>query len=174
MPVYVALLRAVNVGGTGALPMAELKQLCEELGFAGVKTYIQSGNVLFRSDGAEARVRKLLEDALAKRMGKPPGVLLRSAVELQAVADGSPFPHAKPNYLLVTFLAEPPPEDALDKLSAPDGEEVSIAGREIYIHFPNGSGRSKLKLPALKAGTARNLNTVRKLAEMAREMEDEG
>jgi uncharacterized protein (DUF1697 family) len=174
MPVYVALLRAVNVGGTGALPMADLKQICEELGFTGVKTYIQSGNVLFRSDEAEAKVQKHLEEALTKRMGKPPGVLLRSARELEAVAAGSPYPHAKPNYLLVTFLPEPPPKGALDKLSAPDGEEVKIVGREIYIHFPSGSGRSKLKLPALKAGTARNLNTVRKLAEMARQMEDGG
>jgi uncharacterized protein (DUF1697 family) len=171
MPVYVALLRAINVGGAGALPMADLKQICEGLGFTGVKTYIQSGNVVFRSDEAEAKVQKHLEDALAKRMGKPPGVLLRNARELEAIAAGSPFPHAKPNYLLVTFLSEPPPKDALDKLSAPDGEEVEIVGREIYIHFPIGSGKSKLKLPALKTGTARNLNTVRKLAEMAREME---
>ena len=172
MPVYVALLKAVNVGGTGALPMADLRQICEGLGFTDARTYIQSGNVLFRSDDPETKVQKHLEDALEKRMGKPPGVLLRSAKELEAAAAGSPFRHAKPNYLLVTFLPEPPPRDALENLSAPDGEEVRIVGREIYIHFPNGSGKSKLKLPALKAGTARNLNTVRKLAEMAREMED--
>ncbi|AVA20798.1 MULTISPECIES: DUF1697 domain-containing protein [unclassified Rhizobium] len=171
MPVYVALLRAVNVGGTGALPMADLKALCEETGFTDVKTYIQSGNVLFRSDKAEATVQKDLEKALALKMGKSPGVLLRSRRELEAAAEGSPFPHAKPNYLLVNFLPEPAPDDALDKLVAPDGEEVHIAGREIYVHYPDGSGRSKLKLPALKAGTSRNLNTVRKLAEMAREME---
>ncbi|MGY5806474.1 DUF1697 domain-containing protein [Rhizobium sp. LEGMi198b] len=171
MPVYVALLRAVNVGGTGALPMADLKALCEEIGFTDVKTYIQSGNVLFHSDKAEATVQKDLEEALGLKMGKSPGVLLRSRQELEAAAEGSPFPHAKPNYLLVNFLPEPAPDDALDKLVAPDGEEVHIAGREIYVHYPDGSGRSKLKLPALKAGTSRNLNTVRKLAEMAREME---
>ncbi|MDK4738942.1 DUF1697 domain-containing protein [Rhizobium sp. CNPSo 3464] len=172
MPVYVALLRAVNVGGTGALPMADLKALCEEIGFTDVKTYIQSGNVLFHSDKAEATVQKDLEEALGLKMGKSPGVLLRSRQELEAAAEGSPFPHAKPNYLLVNFLPEPAPDDALDKLVAPDGEEVHIAGREIYVHYPDGSGRSKLKLPALKAGTSRNLNTVRKLAEMAREMEN--
>jgi uncharacterized protein (DUF1697 family) len=88
------------------------------------------------------------------------------------VAENSPFPHAKPNYLLVTFLQDSAPEDALTKLVAPGGEEVHIAGREIYVHYPDGSGRSKLKLPALKAGTSRNLNTVRKLAEMARELEN--
>ena len=171
MAVYIALLRAVNVGGTGALPMAELKALCEEAGFADVKTYIQSGNVLFRSPEPEASVLKLLEEALAIKMGKSPGVLLRSRAELEAVAEGSPFPHAKPNYLLVNFLPEPAPANALDTLVAPGGEEVHIAGKEIYIHYPDGSGRSKLKLPALKAGTSRNLNTVRKLVEMAREME---
>jgi uncharacterized protein (DUF1697 family) len=172
MPVYVALLRAVNVGGTGALVMSGLKAICERLGFRDVATYIQSGNVLFRSDEPETKVQSLLEAAITERMGKAPGVLLRSAGELATAAAGSPFPHAKPNYLLVTFLAEPPPADALEKLVAPGGEEVRIIGREIYIHFPNGSGRSKLKLPALKPGTARNLNTVRKLAEMARAMED--
>ena len=171
MPVYVAMLRAVNVGGTGTLPMAELKALCEDIGFTDVKTYIQSGNVLFQSDKDEIAVQKHLEEALAVKMGKSPGVILRSRQEMEAAAEGSPFPHAKPNYLLVNFLPEHPPADALDKLVAPGGEEVHVAGKEIYVHYPDGSGRSKLKLPALKAGTSRNLNTVRKLVEMAREME---
>ncbi|WEX78336.1 DUF1697 domain-containing protein [Sinorhizobium numidicum] len=172
MPVYVALLRAVNVGGTGTLPMAELGAICEGLGFTDVRTYIQSGNVIFRSELAEAEVQKRLEDALAAKMGKAPGVVLRSRRELEAIAANAPFPDAKPNFLLITFLPQPPPADALDKLVAPDGEQVQIDGREIYIQFPNGSGRSKLKLPALKPGTARNLNTVRKLAEMAAALED--
>ncbi|MDK1488910.1 DUF1697 domain-containing protein [Sinorhizobium sp. 7-81] len=172
MPVYVALLRAINVGGTGKLPMADLKVVCEGLGFTDVKTYTQSGNVLFRSALSETEVQKRLEDALAKRMGNAPGVILRSRSELRKVVDQAPFADAKPNFLLVTFLPEQPPADALDKLVAPDGEEVQISGREIYIHFPNGSGKSKLKLPALKPGTARNLNTVRKLAELAAELED--
>ncbi|APG83822.1 DUF1697 domain-containing protein [Sinorhizobium americanum] len=174
MPVYVALLRAVNVGGTGSLPMAELKAICEGLGFADVKTYIQSGNVLFRSELAEGDVQKKLEEALAAKMGKTLGVLLRSRRDLETIAAKAPFPDAKPNFLLVAFLPEPPPTDALDKLVAPDGEEVKIDGREIYVHYPNGSGRSKLKLPALKPGTARNLNTVRKLAELAAALEDDG
>jgi uncharacterized protein (DUF1697 family) len=100
-------------------------------------------------------------------MGKPPGVLLRSASEMQAVADGSPFADAKPNQLLITFLSERPPADMLDRLVAPGGEEVAVVGREIYVHYPGGIGRSKLKLPGLAAGTARNLNTVRRLAAMA-------
>ncbi|MFT4001641.1 MAG: DUF1697 domain-containing protein [Rhizobium sp.] len=171
MTVFVALLRAVNVGGTGMLSMADLKALCEGIGFTDVSTYIQSGNVLFRTADDEATVQARLEQALAEKMGQSPGVILRGRLELEKVADGSPFPHAEPNYLLVSFLPAAPPKDALDKLVAPGGEEVHIAGREIYVHYPDGSGRSKLKLPALKAGTSRNLNTVRKLAEMARELE---
>ena len=172
MPVYVALLRAVNVGGTGKLTMADLRAACDGLGFAGAKTYIQSGNVVFRSDLPEPAVQAKLEQALAAKMGKAPGVLLRSRRQLEDVAARAErFLDAKPNLLLIAFLPEPPPRDALDKLVAPDGEKVRIDGREIYIHYPNGSGRSKLKLPALRPGTARNLNTIRKLAEMAAAME---
>ncbi|MFS2177827.1 DUF1697 domain-containing protein [Rhizobium pisi] len=171
MPVYVALLRAINVGGTGALPMAELKAICEGLGFSEVKTYIQSGNVLFRSDETEKAVEEKLDEALGKKMGKQPGVMVRSRKELEDIAANAPFPDAKPNFLLVYFLPEKAAGDALEKMVAPDGEEAKLAGREIYVHYPNGSGRSKLKLPALKPGTSRNLNTVRKLAEMAGEME---
>ncbi len=174
MTVFVALLRAVNVGGTGMLPMADLRALCEEIGFKDVKTYIQSGNVVFRAEADETTVQARLEKALAAKMGKSPGVILRSSETLERAAEHSPFPHAKPNYLLVSFLQDPAPEDALTKLVAPGGEEVHIAGREIYVHYPDGSGRSKLKLPILKAGTSRNLNTVRKLAEMARELEESG
>ncbi len=173
MPVYIALLRAVNVGGTSSLPMAELKATCEGLGFTDVKTYIQSGNVLFRSDETEKTVEEKLDEALGQKMGKRPGVMVRSRKELDGIIADVPFPDAKPNFLLVYFLPEAAPSDALDKMVAPDGEESKLAGREIYVHYPNGSGRSKLKLPALKAGTSRNLNTVRKLAEMAALLEDD-
>ena len=174
MAVYIALLRAINVGGTGSLPMAELKAICEGLGFSEVKTYIQSGNVLFRSDEAEKTVEEQLDKALGEKMGKRPGVMVRSRRELDKIAADAPFPDAKPNFLLVYFLPERAAGDALEKMVAPDGEEAKLAGREIYVHYPNGSGRSKLKLPALKPGTSRNLNTVRKLAEMAAEMEGSG
>ncbi|EJZ20670.1 DUF1697 domain-containing protein [Rhizobium sp. Pop5] len=172
MPVYIALLRAVNVGGTGSLPMAELKAICEDIGFSDVKTYIQSGNVLFRSHESEKAVEEKLDEALGKKMSKRPGVMVRSRKELEGIAADAPFPEAKPNFLLVYFLPEKAPDDALEKMVAPDGEEAKLAAREIYVHYPNGSGRSKLKLPALKPGTSRNLNTVRKLTEMAAEMED--
>ena len=76
--------------------------------------------------------------------------------------------------MLVHFLPEAAPKDALDTMSAPDGEEAVVSGREIYVHYPIGSGKSKLKLPVLKAGTSRNINTVRKLVEMAAALEDAG
>ncbi|MBB3659688.1 uncharacterized protein (DUF1697 family) [Rhizobium sp. BK650] len=152
--------------------MAELKTMCEGLGFADVKTYIQSGNVLFRSDEAEKAVEEKLDAALGQKMGKRPGVMVRSRKELDDIIASVPFAEAKPNFLLIYFLPQAAPKDALDQMVGPDGEEAKLAGREIYVHYPIGSGRSKLKLPALKAGTSRNLNTVRKLAEMAAEMEN--
>lgn len=169
MTVYVALLRAVNVTGT-ALQMTELKVICEGLGLADVKTYIQSGNVLFRSDDGEEAVAAKLDEALARRFGKKPGVMVRTTDELGAIVENIPFPDAKPNFLLVHFLPETAPAGALEDLVAPDGEEAVVRGREIWVHYPNGSGRSKLRLKAIKPATSRNLNTVRKLAELAREM----
>ncbi|WP_275789601.1 DUF1697 domain-containing protein [Pararhizobium gei] len=167
MPVHIALLRAVNVGGTGKLLMAELRSLCEDLGFRDVKTYIQSGNVLFRSELAAADAARLMDGALARIMGKAPGVIVTSGAQLEKIVASNPFPVAKPNYLMINFLPEAPPPDVLKSLVAPDGEEVHVSGSEIYVHYPNGSGRSRLCLPGLRRATARNLNTVQKLAELA-------
>lgn len=165
--IHVALLRAINVGGTGKLAMTELRELCEGCGFTSVATYIQSGNVVFRSKLGEAAAKKALEQALARKMGKPFGVLVRSGAELARIAAEQPFPEALPNQLLVMFLDEPPPAGSLDGLVAPGGEEWQLRGRELFLHFPQGMGKSKLKVPFQKIGTGRNLNTVRKLAEMA-------
>lgn len=92
MTVFVALLRAVNVGGAGSLPMADLKAICEGLGFSDVKTYIQSGNVLFRADEAEKAVEERLDEAIGKKLGKRPGVMVRSRKELDGIVDDAPFP----------------------------------------------------------------------------------
>lgn len=165
---WVALLRAVNVGGTGMLAMSRLRELCEELGFAGAVTYIQSGNVVFRAGGGEAAVRRKLERALAAELGKPVGVHLRTAAELAAVLERNPFPEAPGSQVLVLFLDEAPPEGSLDGLIIPGRERVRLAGREVFVHFPDGMGRSKLKLPFAKTATGRNVNTVAKLLELAR------
>ena len=171
MPVHIALLRAVNVGGTGALKMAELKALCVDLGFKDVTTYIQTGNVLFRSALSKGQAAQTLDTALARILGKAPGVTIRDGEELQAIVSANPFPEAKPNYLMISFLNAPAPADALGRLVAPDGERAHLSGREVYVHYPNGSGRSRLVLPAIRHATVRNMNTVAKLAELARTFE---
>lgn len=168
---FIALLRAINVGGTGKLPMSELVTLCEAAGFKGAKTYIQSGNVVFGSSLSEANVKAKLERALAAKMGKPFAALVRNHAELEAVVKRNPFKKAAPNRLLVVFLDEAPARDALAGLKIPAREEVKLDGREIFIHFPDGMGQSKLKIPLMKTGTGRNLNTVVKLVEMARKIQ---
>jgi uncharacterized protein (DUF1697 family) len=167
MTTYIALLRAVNVGGTGKLPMAELKAMCIDAGFTSVETYIASGNVVFVSKASEAKVKAELEKRLRDYVGKVVGVLVRTAAEMQAVLKDNPFPKAAPNYAYAIFLDEPPPRDALDRASGVNGEEMRLGPREIYVHYATGMGKSKLKIPAAKSGTARNMNTVAKLAEMA-------
>jgi uncharacterized protein (DUF1697 family) len=171
MNVFVALLRAINVGGTGKLPMSELCKLCEKAGFKNVKTYIQSGNVLFTTPLSEAKAQAALERALAAKMGKPFGAMLRTRAELEAVIAHNPFKQAPANRVIVVFLNETLESSVLKGLVAPGGEEVKIKGREVFVHYPNGQGTSKLKLPFAKAGTGRNLNSVCKLVSMAAELE---
>src|SRR5579864_7011350 len=97
MTAYAALLRAVNVGGTGKLPMSELRAMCESVGFSNVRTYIASGNVVFESKLPEGSVKAKLERCLEKYAGKPVGVLVRTGAELAAVLAGNPFRSAAPN-----------------------------------------------------------------------------
>lgn len=167
MTSFVILLRAVNVGGTGNLPMSDLKALCETAGLADIRTYIASGNVVCRSDRGEAQVKAAVEAALEAYAGKPVGVLVRSASEMAAVLAANPFPDAAPNRTVAIFLDAPPPADALDKATGVQGEEMRLGRREIYVHYGDGMARSRLAIPAAKAGTARNMNTVARLAQMA-------
>ncbi|WP_313914536.1 DUF1697 domain-containing protein [Tahibacter sp.] len=168
MPAFVALLRAVNVGGTGKLPMAELAAMCEACGFAGIRTYIASGNVVFTSRKSEAAVRDALAAALEAYAGKPVGVFVRTAGEMAAVLAANPFPEARPNRVVAVFLDTPPPRDCLASASHVKDEQMALGAREIYIHYGDGMADSKLKVPAANAGTARNMNTVAKLAAMAK------
>ncbi len=167
MTAFVALLRAVNVGGTGKLPMTELQPMCEAAGFAKVRTYIASGNVVFTSTAPETAVKAALEKRLASYAGKPVGVLVRTAAEMKAIVKNNPFPKAAPNRVVAIFLDAPPPTDALDHAKNVENEEMRLGAREIYVHYGEGMGQSRLKIPAAAAGTARNMNTIAKLAEMA-------
>jgi uncharacterized protein (DUF1697 family) len=165
--VFIALLRAVNVGGTGKLPMSDLSALCAKAGFGKVKTYIASGNVFLRSGKSEKQVKSVLESALEKYAGKPVGVLVRTAAEMADVLARNPFPDAPANLTMAIFLDQPPAKDTLDRIAGRSIEEIRLGTREIYVYYGDGMGRSKLRIPDAKAGTARNMNTVAKLVELA-------
>jgi uncharacterized protein (DUF1697 family) len=170
MTAFVALLRAVNVGGTGKLPMSELKAMCEELGFTSVRTYIASGNVVFSSRKSEAAVKAALEKRLAAYAGKTVGVMVRSAAEMAQVSADNPFPKAAPNRTMVIFLDDVPPKDTVATVRGLKDEELKLGNREIYVHYGEGMAKSKLVIPGAKSGTARNMNTVAVLARMAAEL----
>lgn len=167
MGTYIALLRAVNVGGTGKLPMGTLVKMCGALGFEQARTYIASGNAVFSSRLRERKIKALLEGRLADYAGKPVGVLVRTVEEMAAVLAGNPFRAVAPNRTLTIFLDEAPPPDALGQIRGKRSELLALGKREIYVAYRDGIADSKLVIPCAAAGTARNMNTIAKLAAMA-------
>lgn len=163
---WIALLRAVNVGGTGKLPMADLRALCSDAGFSDVATYIASGNVVFRSNAKPDVVRALLEKQLLAYAGKPVGVLLRTAAEMAAVLKENPFASLPGNRTYTFFLDAAPPKDAIKAATGVSDEELRLGRHEIYVYYPGGMGESRLRIPAAKSATARNMNTVAQLVKM--------
>jgi len=182
MPVVICLLRGVNVGGHAKIKMDVLRGLCESVGGKQPRTYIQSGNVIFKIK--ECHLKQLaqrIEDAIERKLGFRPAVILRTRSDLAATLAANPFARRRdidPSKLLITFLAEEPGASArkeLDKIDA-NPEEMKIKGKEVYIYFPNGMGRSKFPWPRVakilgSTGTGRNWNTANKLLEMAKELE---
>ena len=172
MPIYVALLRGVNVGGARKLPMAELRALVESLGCTRVSTYIQSGNVVFSAGKPVAPAT--LEVAIADRFGLDVAVMLRTPAQLEHVLEANPFPDADRSRLHVGFMAKRPNTATVAGLEAdrfvPD--EFAVEGAEVYLHLPAGMGRTKLPDYLVRRlavpVTVRNWNTVGKLAELAR------
>jgi len=164
---FVALLRAVNVGGR-QLKMDELKRIAGELGLENPRTFIASGNLLFASDKGEAVLKRELEAAIADHMGKPVGVMIRTAAEMAQAAQANPFADQPGNRVVAIFLDEVPAKDALDPAKNVADEVMALGRREIYVHYPSGQGESKLRIPAAVSGTARNMNSVAKLAELAK------
>jgi len=177
MPIHISLLRGVNVGGNKKIRMAELKALYASLGFGGVTTYVQSGNVVFNVESADpAALATRIEAAIAARFAFDVTVLLRTPDELRHILDNNPFltPDVNPSQLHVLFLARPSTNETIDALMVPatHGERWQLAGRELYIHYPNGSGRSKVTAAYFErtlgvAITARNWNTVNALHKLA-------
>ena len=140
MTAFIALLRAVNVGGTGKLPMSELKAMCEAAGHDAVRTYIASGNVVFRSAWSEAAVKADLVAWLADYAGKRVGVVVRTSEEMVAVRDANPFPDAPAKRTVAIFLDGPPPTDALNNAVGRQNEEMRLGLREIYVLYDEGMG----------------------------------
>jgi uncharacterized protein (DUF1697 family) len=146
--------------------MKALAALCTRIGFREVKTYINSGNIVFRSDGNPEELRRALERAVTEMAGRDVKAVVRSAEDLKALLDANPFPNAEPAKVGVLLVR--------DKVGTPEfggvrDEQIAAGNCEVFIHYPSGMGRSKLKgPPELKDATMRNINTLRKVVELAR------
>ena len=170
MTTFVAFLHAVNVGGTGKLLMSDLRQMAEDLGFTDVKTYIASGNLVFVSDQSAKAAIAALEAKLFDYAGKHVAVVVRTHSELKKVLDACPFAEQDPKKTVAIFLDKKPPLDttgAPELVSGQVDEEIQLGAKEIYVYYASGIGRSKLKFAAEIGGTARNINTIRKMVELS-------
>jgi uncharacterized protein (DUF1697 family) len=172
MTSYVALLRGVNLVGKSTLRMSELKAIADDLKLENSRTYIASGNLLFTSGEAEEPLRRMLEKELQAHMNKDVRVMLRTAEELEKVVRANPFTDAPGNRVQAFFLAHPPPPDLLATVrNKSDDERIATGPREVFVAYgERGIGKSRLRIPAAEQGTARNMNSVARLAELAREM----
>lgn len=173
MTVFIALLRAVNVGGKGMVRMADIRDVCGKLGYGDGQTVLQSGNIVFSAKGAAAKIAASLEAALASDLGLRTTVMVRTAAALDAAIAANPFPDVakeEPGRLLVGFLSGKPLTDATERLASikVNRERLSLHGQELFIHYADGVGRSKVTTAVLERAlgvsvTARNWNTVTKL-----------
>jgi uncharacterized protein (DUF1697 family) len=175
MVTHIALIRGVNVGGN-MLRMEHLKQMLATLGFADVRTYLQSGNALFRARGTSAKLAATIERALVEVTRLPVSVVVRTPAELQRAIAANPFPReasAAPRTVHVTFLAAAPSEAGIAALGRIEAgvDRWQATGAQIYLHCPHGYGRSKLSNTAIERAlgvraTTRNWSTVMALHEM--------
>jgi uncharacterized protein (DUF1697 family) len=184
MPVLISMLRGINLGSHNRIKMDALRALYESLKFENPRSYVQSGNVVFRTKEKNSpQLAKKIQKAIEKECGCSPEVILRTPEEMRKAVGANPFPEQikkEPGKVLVTFLAGEPPLDAkanLDKFKD-FPEQLRLKGRELYIYFPNGAGRSKVPWSAVDkllhvTGTARNWNSVLALLGIAEEMEQE-
>ena len=170
---YVALLRGVNLVGKSTLRMADLKAIAAELGLDRPRTFIASGNLVFASGEPEEKLRRMLEKRLQAHMGKHVQVMLRTAEEMASVVRANPFPDVPSNQVQAFLMNEPPPANLLETVrNKADDERIALGAREVFVAYgEKGIGRSRLRIPAAEAGTARNMNTVARLAELAKEMQ---
>ncbi|HEY3548565.1 MAG TPA: DUF1697 domain-containing protein [Propionicimonas sp.] len=169
----VALLRGINVGGARKVPMADLRDVATSLGWTDVATHLQSGNLLFTAQGSDVELSKTLSAALKERFSMHIDVVVRTGEEVRRLVSGHPFADGDPAHVVIACCDRPVSEAAADKLTrlAADGERLQVVGADIYADFPDGQARSKLATQLVSAlkpatGTARNLRTMTKLAEM--------
>jgi uncharacterized protein (DUF1697 family) len=172
--IYVALLRGINVGGKAKVPMAALREVCVGVGCEDVLTYIQSGNVVLRSKLKADKLQGALESAIAAEFGFNPAVMIRTAKEMAAVAAKNPYPDADEKTVHVGFLHAAPDAATKKCLAGIDcnPEELTVVGRDVYLHLPNGMGRAELPVKMERClrpaqVTVRNLRTVTKLVELS-------
>ena len=181
MAVLISMLRGVNLGPHNRIKMDALKCLYESLGLEDPRSYVQSGNVIFRTNEKNlAKMAEKIQNGIEKKFGCRPDVLLRTPGEMKKVIAENPFAgrNLEPGKILVSFLSGVPGGDAQATLAnlRKYPEEVHLKGRELYIYFPNGAGRSKLPWSQLErlfkvTGTARNWNSVAAMLQIAEEME---
>lgn len=167
MTTHIALLRAVNLGPHNKVSMKDLKALLEELGFGNPRTLLQSGNAVFDGKVSGPKLEKQLEDAARERLGLSTDFIVRTAKEWDAIIKANPFPkqaRADPGHLVLMACKDRVPKDV--KITGAKRERVEVAGKNVYIVYPDGIGVSRLKIGAV--GTGRNWNTVLKLADLAR------
>lgn len=182
MPVLISMLRGVNLGPHNRIKMDVLRSVYESLSLEDPRTYVQSGNVIFRTKEKQLiQLAKKIQDAIEKRCKCRPEVILRTITEFRKAIAATPFadrPELEPGKILVTFLSAEPPREARANLAKFEEypEELHLKGRELYIYFPNGAGKSRLPWSSVEkflkvTGTARNWNSVTKVLAMAEEME---
>lgn len=179
MPIYIALLRGINVGGHNMIKMAELKRVLETMGLGKVKTYIQSGNVLFESEEEARPLGQRMEAEIKKVFGLSVPVVLRTIIEFEQIIKNCPFPTdtlLEGESVQVAFLADTPSQEGMNKLSSfqSDMDEYLIAGKDVYLFFRQSFRTSKLATQLPKLGvtaTVRNWKTVIKLASMVKDMD---
>ncbi len=179
MPIYVALLRGINVGGKNKVAMPDLRSMFEDLGHQGVVSHAQSGNIAFESPlDAPTKLAAGIERAMAGTFGLTVSVHLRTRRDLERVVARNPFITEGIDFtsLHVMFLADAPDNKGVGKLDADRSrpDEFEVRGREIYLRYPNGSGRSKLTIDYFErslgtSATARNWNTITRVLQLMQE-----
>lgn len=184
MPVYISLLRGINVGGNKRIKMADLRALYKTLGFTGTQTVLQSGNVAFKADRSDSeRIARHIENGIEQEFGFQSRIIIRSYDQFKTALQQHPYTDEqlqKPRKLLIVFLQSALPEGAVETLRATyDGpESIQARGQELYLYYPNGMGRSKLTLALIEktlqvTGTGRNWNTSHKLLDLATTLDDD-